>query len=73
MTHAYFARFLCRLADMSSGWAADTLDMAIYAPGSGLKAATVERFLKEARDRLDWLEQELNRPASEEQGAGDAP
>lgn len=56
ISNARFAQWCARLASKSAGWAGDILD----APGKPARRESVERFIKEIRDRLDHMEEELN-------------
>lgn len=51
-----FAQWCARLAAKSAGWAGDILD----AGNKPARREDVERFIREIRDRLNYMEEELN-------------
>lgn len=55
ITNYRFAQWCARIAAKSSGWAGDILDT----PDEPARRESVERFIKEMRDRLTYMEDEL--------------
>ena len=55
ITNFRFAQWCTRIAAKSSGWAGDILD----SPNEPARTESVERFIKEMRDRLTFMEDEL--------------
>ena len=60
LTNAKFAARLSRLSLVASEWCADTLHPLSERLNEPMPREPVERFIKEMRERLTWLEQELN-------------
>lgn len=58
MTQLEFAQKCARLATKASGWAGDILDT--ESPNEPARRETVERFIAEMRDRLNFMEEKLN-------------
>lgn len=60
MTEIEFAQRCARLATFCSRWAADTLDTRHDDAGHSVNREPVERFIREARERLSHMEEKLN-------------
>ncbi|RWB67597.1 hypothetical protein [Mesorhizobium sp.] len=56
ISNARFAQWCARLSAKSAGWAGDILD----SPNEPARRENVERFIREIRDRLNYMEEELN-------------
>lgn len=57
MTPMEFAQRCARIASRASAWAADVLDTNTGQPA---RREDVERFIREMRERLNYIEEKLN-------------
>lgn len=59
MTEIEFAQHCARLAALASKWAADALDTRGEDVSRRADREPVERFIKDVRERLDYMEKKL--------------
>lgn len=60
MTEIEFAQRCARIATFASRWAADALDTRHDDLNHPVDREPVERFLREARERLSYIEEKMN-------------
>lgn len=60
LTQAKFAARMARFTENTAAWCLDVLALADGSLNEPMRREPVERFIKETRERLNHLEQELN-------------
>jgi hypothetical protein len=61
LTHARFAVRCMQIVVEAAGWSRDAMSEAEVASHNPMRREPVEQFIREMRERLDNLEEELNR------------